>query len=323
MEIVELEHAAGGTDHRLGAVVVQPSGRHGIACHVDEVGKAEELVEAAGDGETALVVLLEVIGPLVEEHLYLAFIEGGEALFIFLPAVGHSGNAIGGHPCPFDHSLFHRLVLADRQIEVLAFGRIGMGRQGVEGAVAILQHPTGPIALRAERNQIGAAGIRHHALSGGDFVGKAAWHDDIDRRIGFFHRACEQLVLVVVLAGRHVPPLPVAVHLVADVPVMDLIRLRVTVCRALGAPERVGGAVDVFDQFAAGTRFAEAGVDAPIRFDADQLAHLDQLVDADVVGLNHPAHLRPHRILDRRTLVGIADGVLPVVGGNKVAAGQA
>ena len=137
--------------------------------------------------------------------------------------------------------------------------------------------------------------------------------------IDLAHRLGEEVVLDRVLREGHVAVLVGAPHLVADVPELDAIGLGMAVGGALGAPGRRGGAVGVFDVLGGGAGIAEAGVDGDVGLDVRQPAQGHELVGADVVGL----HGAPDGVPDGRALVGIADGVAPVVGGDEVAAGPA
>ena len=180
-----------------------------------------------------------------------------------------------------------------------------------------LQKAAGPIPIRSERH-LHLAGNRHR-LGDRHLVRHRARRDDDDAGVGFAHRFGKQVVLDAVLVQRHMAELPMAVHFVADIPEFHAVRFRVSVGRAQSALRRRRGAVDIFHQFPAGSRLAKAGIHTPIRVDAHQFAHHQQLIDTGIVGL----HGVPSIVKDRGTLVRIADRILPVVAGDKVAARKA
>ena len=74
----------------------------------------------------------------------------------------------------------------------------------------------------------------------------------------------------------------------------------------------------VFDVLSGGPVIAGAGIDGDVRFDIKKFAQGHELIGADVVGLKRA----PNRIIDRRTFVGVANGIAPFMGGNKIAAGK-
>ena len=93
----------------------------------------------------------------------------------------------------------------------------------------------------------------------------------------------------------------------------------VAVFNAPLAADRVFGAVDIFDFLRGGIVVAEAGVHGDHRLGVDFMAEIEELVDADIVGID----AGPGRILARRAAVARADAVAPVVAADKVAAGPA
>ena len=152
-------------------------------------------------------------------------------------------------------------------------------------------------------------------LGAGHGVGHGAAGDEDDAGVDLAHRLREEVVLDRVLREGHVAVLIGAPHLVADVPELDAVGLRVAVGGALRAPGRGGRAVRVLDVLGSGAGVAEAGVDGDVRLDARQAAQGHELVGADVVGLD----CAPDGVPDRRALVRVADRVAPVVGGDEVA----
>ena len=84
-----------------------------------------------------------------------------------------------------------------------------------------------------------------------------------------------------------------------------------------GAPlahRRVHRTVDVFDLFRGRMRVAETGVHADVGLHVEQLIEDHVLVDPQVVLL----HFVPGGVQARGPLVGIADGIPPVPGGDHV-----
>jgi hypothetical protein len=82
------------------------------------------------------------------------------------------------------------------------------------------------------------------------------------------------------------------------------------------AVRRIGRAVGVLHLVGGRPCIAKAAVDGDVRLDAEQFAQGHQLVRADVVRL----HVAPVVIPLGRPFVGIADGILPVMVGNKIPA---
>ncbi len=156
-------------------------------------------------------------------------------------------------------------------------------------------------------------------LGAGHRVGHRAGSDQPDRGIDAPHRLGEQVVLQLELRERHEAELPFTPGLVAHAPELDLVRFRMAVGRAQPPHRRGDGSVRVLDELRRGPRVAEARVDGDVRLDAEQPAERHELVRAHVVGL----HRVPDRVHDGRALVGIADGVAPLVPGDEVAAGEA
>ena len=140
--------------------------------------------------------------------------------------------------------------------------------------------------------------------------------DELDGRIGALHhhRECARFFHVVV--GVHVPDLPAAVHLVAEAPVPDAVRLGVTVGSSEICPRRVAGAVAVLDPRLGFVHRARAHVDADIGLGLDRAAVLDELVGAEAIRLLGV----PGELGAPRPLVPGADAIEPVIAADEVAA---
>ena len=144
----------------------------------------------------------------------------------------------------------------------------------------------------------------------------AAGCDENDGRIYLAHGLGELVVLHHVVLGIRAPDLPGAPGLVADVPEPDVVGLRVSILRAQRTHGRAGGAVHVLDLFGGGVRVAQPGVHADVCLHADEPTEVHELVHAQVVGL----HGAPGVVPVRRTLIRVADGVVPDEVGGVVAA---
>ena len=110
--------------------------------------------------------------------------------------------------------------------------------------------------------------------------------------------------------------LPRPVHLVAEAPELDVVRLVPAVLAAQIGQRRAARMVAVLDQVARRIAAARAEIDRQHRLDARGAAPVDEFVGAELVGLGrHPGEVEPARALRDR-----ADAVLPVVAGDEVAA---
>ena len=153
----------------------------------------------------------------------------------------------------------------------------------------------------------------HHALAPG--AGRADRHE-LDRGVFRAHGIGKHVVLLDVLLQRHVPELPAAVHLVADAPPLDPVRLGVAVFSAEATQGRVRGAVGVLELLDGRGHLALTAVDDHQRLGIELAAQEHELVEPEIVVL----HARPGRVLSRRPAVAVADPVAPVVAADKVAA---
>ena len=119
--------------------------------------------------------------------------------------------------------------------------------------------------------------------------------------------------------GGLVADLPRTVHFVAEAPVLDAERLGAAVRLAQVAPVAAGRPVDVLDEVARFVEAARAEVDGEHHLGSDGRAPIGEFVHADGVRFGGvPGEVEP-----RRALFARADAVLPVVGGDEIAAGIA
>jgi hypothetical protein len=122
-----------------------------------------------------------------------------------------------------------------------------------------------------------------------------------------------------VLAGRLVAGLPGAVHLVAQAPHPDVVRLLGAVGDAQVGQRGARRVVGVLEQVEGLGDAAGAEVDGHHGLHARLAAPADELVDADLVRLGAV----PGQVEPARAPVDRADAVLPSVAGDEVAAGVA
>ena len=115
---------------------------------------------------------------------------------------------------------------------------------------------------------------------------------------------------------RHVAELPVAVHLVADTPPLDAVRLWMPLSGPARSPESRAAAVDVFQLLKRLLQSPQAGVDHDQRFGLELAAKLQEFVDAEVIVFD----ALPGAFPARRSAVPRTDAVFPVISGYEVAA---
>jgi hypothetical protein len=149
-------------------------------------------------------------------------------------------------------------------------------------------------------------------------VGGAA-QDRLDRRIHPAHQLGGLTRFGAVFVRFEVPHLPGTVHLVADAPVLDIVRRGVTVFGAQVGIVGAGGCVAIIDQVARGLDRAGAHVDAQHRRGVDGFAEAHEFVGAKLVGLQR----LPGQLAAARAQLLRADAVEPVVAAEEVAAGIA
>src|SRR5918995_234929 len=122
-----------------------------------------------------------------------------------------------------------------------------------------------------------------------------------------------------VVFGRKSPDLPLPVHLVAQSPVPDVVRLLVTVLAPEVGPVGVARAVAVLDPGLSLVHRARAHVDADVGLGPEQATVLDKLVRAEAVGFFGG----PREIHLPRTLLARTDPVGPVASADEVPTGPA
>ena len=110
--------------------------------------------------------------------------------------------------------------------------------------------------------------------------------------------------------------LPRPVHLVAEAPDPDVVRLLRAVLAAEVAPVAAAGVVAVLEHGEGLVEALRAEIDGEHRRGAGLPAPADELVGADLVGLGRP----PGVVEPHRPLVARPDAVVPVVVGDEVAA---
>ena len=162
--------------------------------------------------------------------------------------------------------------------------------------------------------------LEHHPLPFGIGlhvgVGRAA-DDQLQRLVERAQRLGDFVGEPAVFVRGLVADLPGPVHLVAETPMLDAERLGATVGLAQIAPIAARRAVDVFDEIARLIEPARAEVDGEHHFGSDLCAPGGEFVQADGVGFRGvPGEIEPRRPLLART-----DAVLPIVGGDEIAAG--
>ncbi len=119
-----------------------------------------------------------------------------------------------------------------------------------------------------------------------------------------------------VLVRRLVADLPGSVHLVAEAPQPHVVGVGGAVLDAQVRPPRAARVVGVLEQVAGLLDAAGPEVDGDHRLALDGLRPADELVDADLIGLDGlPRLIEANGPVGRR-----ADAVLPVVPGDEVAA---
>ena len=113
--------------------------------------------------------------------------------------------------------------------------------------------------------------------------------------------------------------LPRPVHLVAEAPELDVVRLLVAVRAAQIRVMRAAGMIAVLEELARFVRPARSEVHGEHRLHIGHATPIDEFVRAELIGLGRS----PREIQPRRPLVLRPDAVLPVVARKKIAAGIA
>ena len=282
----------------------------GDAGDLHPVGAADELVEQAADEQRVLevVVLLEQrrrLGPVPGPPLLrvllavvvpdVPFVEADVDVvlgpLLGLDVVDDPADRLDVAPGLLDLAEIVERVAA-RVAEVL------VQRDVLDVLVALLEHLPLPF------------GIGRHRVVG------AAADDRLDVLAERLHRLRGLVGEAAVLLRDLVADLPGAIHLVAEAPHPHVVGLLDAVAAAEVAPGGAARVVAVFGEGARGIEVARAEVDREHHLDAGLLRPDRELVDADLVGLLRP----PGEVEAHRPLVLRPDAVLPVVGGDEVAA---
>ena len=145
--------------------------------------------------------------------------------------------------------------------------------------------------------------------------GAAARHE-FDRRVDQAHRDGGLRCATAVLGGTRVTDLPRAVHLVAETPGPDAVRLGMAIGRPPVGDLGACRCVAVLDEVARRVGAAGPEVHREHRLHAGQARPGDELVGADRVGLDRP----PGEVVPLGPPVAGADAILPVVAGDEVPA---
>src|SRR5688572_21051654 len=122
-----------------------------------------------------------------------------------------------------------------------------------------------------------------------------------------------------VVFGCEGPDLPLPVHLVAQSPVLDVVRLLMAVLAPEVGPVSIAGTVAVLDPGLRLIHRTRAHVDADVGLGPEQATVLDKLVRAEAVGFFGG----PREIHLPRTLLARTDPVGPVVSADEVPTGPA
>ena len=153
---------------------------------------------------------------------------------------------------------------------------------------------------------------------------RVGWHlvvggtagDELDRRIVPFHHLGRLARLARVFVHLQVADLPRAIHLIANAPIFDIIRVTVTVAGAQIGIVGAGGGVAILDQIRGGLNRAGAHVDGQHRRAVDRLAEVHKLIGAEMVGLNR----LPGQVATAGPLLLGANPIEPIIAAEKVAA---
>ena len=173
-----------------------------------------------------------------------------------------------------------------------------MQRDVLDVVVALLEHLPLPL------------GVGRHGVVG------AAADDELHVLPERLHRLRGLVGEPAVFLRDLVADLPGAVHLVAEAPHPDAVGLLDAVAAAQVAPGGAARVVAVLGEGTGGVQVARAEVDGEHHLDAGLLRPFRELVDADLVRLlRAPGEVEPDGALVLRP-----DAVLPVVGGDEIAA---
>src|SRR5215204_289841 len=265
--------------------------------HLGEVGDldglavAGEHVEVGGDGQCIgeVVAFFEACGllPLAEPDVPLVV-----------------GNVDG---------VFHAPFVA---------GSFDHGPRGAQGAVSLVGGEDVRPVVVASRVDVYAVVVDerreafdHHPVPIRQAAEAAA--DELYVLIRQSHHLGELTGFTHVVFGGERPDLPLTIHLVAQSPVLDVVRILVAVLAPEVRPVGIACTVAVLYPGLGFVHRARAYVDADVWFCPHQAAVLDKLVRAEAVGLLGG----PCKIHLPRTLLPRAYPVRPVVTANEVSAG--
>ena len=199
---------------------------------------------------------------------------------------------------------------------------VAVKRHRLRDEVQVVVVPVVPIGVERDVVDILVALAEHLGLPFriGRHVGvRRAAGDELERAVEHLHAAPDLVGDAAVFMGGAVVHLPRPVHLVAEAPDLDAVRLLRAVLPAQVAPVAVARVVAVFEHGEGFGKTLRAEIDREHRLGAGLAAPADELVGADLVGFGRlPGIVEPDR-----TLVPGADAVQPVVVGNEIAAGIA
>ena len=147
---------------------------------------------------------------------------------------------------------------------------------------------------------------------------RAARHE-FDRRIETLHQFSSLVCAPCILFRRHVTRLPRTVHLVAETPGLDLIRIATAVRDTFVRPVGACGQVTVLDECGGFGSAPRTEIDRHHRLRAELFRPLHKLIGADLIGLD----ALPGVVGTHRALIARSDTVCPVVVADEVAAGIA
>ena len=209
-------------------------------------------------------------------------------------------------------------VVADRRHLVNVAIHVEVHRQVARGAVARPLRGVAVIRVQRDAVHLVVAFLEHFAVPGE--IGRheraaGPARDQLQIRIDDAHLLGRVARLAAVLARLQLADLPRPVHFVAEAPVAHVVRPLVAVRPPQIAPARAALEVAVLDVVHGHLDRTRAEVHAEQRLGADGAAPFDELVGAELIGLERiPRALEHGRPLRFRT-----DAVEPVVAGDEVA----
>ena len=257
----------------------------GVVGHEEKVTIANEFVQADGHSQTVLEKVARTqFSVFVRAIPIVPFILGDADIFAGKRGDGFAVSTVRfGDPADFGCDLVgvYNDILSVLAIQVLA--------DQTHMLSACREHLYAPASPGADR-------------------------DGLERRVHFTHRVHHAVVLFDILFERHMPQLPVSIHLVADGPPFDAPGLRMAVSGATFAHRCVSPAVSIFNLLGGRLGSPQTGIDGNEGLRVDLTAQIHKLVKSHVVMFD----ALPGRILAGRPAVGIANTVFPVVTADKV-----